>query len=61
MARPDPKSEDKNADLIDKSISFEDRDMHKMWPMIKGILFLVGIIVGFLILSYYVFNHTGLF
>ena len=57
--KQDPNSNSNDSDLIDRNISFDDRDMHKMWPMIKGLLFLGGIVVGFLLLSYYVFNHTG--
>ncbi len=56
---PDSKSQNnENNDMIDRSISFDQRDMHKSWPMVKGCLMLVGIIVGFVVVSIYVFKHV---
>ncbi|HLX60090.1 MAG TPA: hypothetical protein VKX17_02290 [Planctomycetota bacterium] len=54
--RGDPNAEtDQN--MIDKSISFEKRDMHKAWPMVKGCGLLIAGLIGFIYLSIYVFKN----
>lgn len=50
-------SQNTDDDMIDKSISFDQRDMHKSWPMVKGCGMLIGIVVGFVLLSIYVFKN----
>jgi hypothetical protein len=58
MPRSGPSGETQNssADMIDKDISFDRRDMHKTWPFAKGCLMLLGMVLGFIWLSIYVFR-----
>lgn len=51
--REDLKNRD---DLIDEDINFENQNMHKTWPMIKGCGLLVLLLTGFIALSLYVFK-----
>jgi hypothetical protein len=55
--RADPTSQQDNSDMIDKSISFDRRDMHKSWPMVKGCMLLIGAVTGFAFLSIFVFKN----
>lgn len=55
--RTDPGAQQENNDMIDKSISFDRRDMHKSWPMIKGCMMLAAALAGFAFLSIYVFKN----
>jgi hypothetical protein len=54
--RPNPKSSKDDSDLMDKDISFEQRDMHKTWPLIKGCMLLGGIAIAFIWFSMYFFK-----
>ncbi len=55
-AGPNPKSPNNDSDLMDKDISFEQRDMHKSWPMVKGCALLILTIVVFVYLSMWIFK-----
>jgi hypothetical protein len=59
MARsgPDPRAQENSSDMIDKDISFAQRDMHKSWPMIKGCGMLILGVIVFVFLTMYVFKH----
>ena len=54
--RPDPKSSKDDSEMIDKDISFEQRDMHKTWPLVKGCLLLLGGTIAFIWFSSYIFK-----
>ncbi|MEI6233383.1 MAG: hypothetical protein WCT04_10040 [Planctomycetota bacterium] len=53
---PNKNSKSNESDLIDKDISFDNRDMHKSWPMIKGCLILVASLIAFVFFSLYIFR-----
>jgi hypothetical protein len=55
-AGPGDNAQNSSADMIDKNISFDHRDMHKTWPLVKGCLMLAAGVVGFIVLSMYVFR-----
>ena len=55
--KPEDKSNNPNSDLMDKDINFDNRDMHKTWPLVKGCGMLLGGVVGFILISKYVFKH----
>lgn len=62
MAKKDPvPNKDALPDLIDKSINFDNQNMHRTWPMIKGCLMLIGAVALFIIISTYVFSNFGSF
>lgn len=50
------KGDDPN-ELIDKNINFEQRDMHKTWPLVKGCLMFIAVAAAFIFISTYVFNN----
>jgi len=52
----DPKNKNAKSDLIDESISFEQRDMHKTWPFIKGCLMLFLGLGAFIMFSIFIFK-----
>ena len=53
---PDASAQQGSQNLIDGEISFDRRDMHGSWPMIKGCGMLIAGIVGFVLLTMYVFK-----
>ena len=55
--RADPSAQNESQDMIDKSISFDKRDMHGTWPFIKGCLIFGAGLAGFVYLSIYVFKN----
>ena len=58
-AEPPPPNQNQSdsSDMIDKSISFDQRNMHGTWPFVKGCLMLAGGVAGFVFLSIYVFKN----
>ena len=51
-----PNNENKD-ELIDKNINFDNQDMHKSWPMVKGCLILAAAITAFIFISLYIFKN----